>query len=47
MTEEKKGEKSGSHSDNDLSKTQKIMKDNDLPFYHSKEQEDDDEQEES
>lgn len=35
--EEKESEKgkSGSHKDNDLSRVQKVMKDNDLPFFYS------------
>lgn len=42
---EKKGEKEkcgkmGSHKDNDLSRVQKVMKDNNLPIFYS-EQEDD------
>jgi len=27
--------KKGAHSDNDLTEVQEIMKDNDIPFYHS------------
>jgi len=32
--------KKGAHSDNNLSKVQQIMKDNDIPFYHSNEEDD-------
>jgi len=28
----------GAHKDNDLSKVQQIMKDNDIPFYHTEEE---------
>jgi len=37
MSDEKK---KGAHSDNDLTEVQEIMKDNDIPFYHSKEEDD-------
>jgi hypothetical protein len=42
--EEKETGKSGSHTDNDLSEVQEIMRDNDIPFYHSKEEEDNDDE---
>lgn len=41
MSDEKEEEKGfGRYEDNDLSKAQKIMKDNDIPFYHSQNNED-------
>lgn len=43
MTKEESERESGTHSNNDLSRVQKIMKDNNLPTFHS--EEDDDETE--
>lgn len=37
--EKKENGKSGSHSDNDLSKVQKVMKDNNIPLFFSNEEE--------
>lgn len=43
--EEKKNGERGTHSDNDLTRVQKIMKDNNLPFYHSKTKDEDEDNE--
>ena len=43
--EKKEEEKKGAHSDNNLSKVHQVMKDNDLPFYHSTEKTQDEEEE--
>lgn len=40
--EEKRG--SGTLKDNDMERIQKIMKDNDLPVYHSKKEEDEEDE---
>lgn len=40
MTEEEKEKRTGSHKDNDLSHTQKVMKDNDIPFFYSEDDDD-------
>jgi hypothetical protein len=43
MAEEGKNDgESGTHQDNDLSRVQKIMKDNDLPIYRSTPDKEDD-----
>jgi len=36
-------EKKGAHSDNNLSRVQQIMKDNNIPFFYSKEEDDESE----
>lgn len=43
--EEEEGDRKGAHSDNNLSKVHQVMKDNDLPFYHSTEKSQDKEEE--
>ena len=35
MSKEEKGGERGTHTDNDLSEVQEIMRDNDLPFYNT------------
>jgi len=45
MSKKEESGGSGTHTDNDLTEVQEIMRDNDLPFYHSREEEEDDEKE--
>jgi hypothetical protein len=41
--EEKRGGERGTHTDNDLSEVQEIMRDNDLPFYNTSNDKDEEE----
>jgi len=48
MTEkEKKEGESGSHEDNDFSRVQKVMKDNDIPFYNTAGDDNEDDEDDS